>query len=813
MARNPWIFGILSTDYDLHDVRQELISMLKDKGVLVSAFETPDFPAEPDMHSHASCLSAVTRLDVAIILIDKRYGGQFFGAPDISITEKEYLTVMENGKPYLIFVTDKAWEERHTYREKLKKSGKTEEDFDREYKCTYVDKVQVIHFLEKIQRMYETNGNSNWITKYNDIVDLKRKVNGKLEGLSRYFLSRIIKRQEQRIRARKTSTSFSMSLGDIIDNNYYLEPSYEIASGNLKRLSEEPLENRIVSSLEEGASILIDGEAGYGKTTILAKSFLKHVDKLMRNNDYSMPFYLWLKSKSGSYHFDYNTYLDECFEEYLQKENYPYLNLDSVRPFFYLDGFDEIAEKLSIDEVRNVTVSEMFKYPVLLTCRKQYAHRYISSSDFANKFDIRIDVQSWTKEKAEDYIRNFCEIRGEDGEYTDKVRTLLMNSEQVSHILDSPLLVTMFLWIIEENRIDVKSVRSRVELFRDCIRMMAMREADRGFGDQITSKDAISDMILLWSYFAWLFYENKLEMRTVSVRELLQDLQRVYLPRLGERYNESLFEAVFDMAGDRVYGTFHEQFLEYLVANTLYHACMEKCDPYPEFLKYIMRPEINRNFREMWSDDTRDNKANVENALIEQYKENLGSDSNEAVSKRVHAIYHISRLASDKRQEFLDWAFRVEDNTSVKLSLYFGAIKMGNLEKEEEFYHLLISSKEYDEANRGYHLMYYTDANLGNSFPYLDDGKSPWGKTLDAFVRHFESRETAHYYLRRIDLVTMRFFIQSRNSVEPLDDSIMAQLDTLVNAPVALVLEEFRQKVISEWKEVRSIYKTLYSGQ
>ena len=57
----PWVIGVLSTDYDLHDSRDAIIRELKKENVIVSAFELPDFPGEPDKHSHDACLTALKR--------------------------------------------------------------------------------------------------------------------------------------------------------------------------------------------------------------------------------------------------------------------------------------------------------------------------------------------------------------------------------------------------------------------------------------------------------------------------------------------------------------------------------------------------------------------------------------------------------------------------------------------------------------------------------------------------------------------------------------------------------------------------------
>ena len=85
-----WNIGIISTDYDLKEERR-LISSLLDKypEINVLAFERPDYPVEPFMHSHDACLNAVDLMDIAFIVINKRYGGLYIGDSSISITYAE----------------------------------------------------------------------------------------------------------------------------------------------------------------------------------------------------------------------------------------------------------------------------------------------------------------------------------------------------------------------------------------------------------------------------------------------------------------------------------------------------------------------------------------------------------------------------------------------------------------------------------------------------------------------------------------------------------------------------------------------------
>ncbi len=579
-----------------------------------------------------------------------------------------------------------------------------------------------------------------------------------------------------------------MSLGDVFRNGYYVDPEYVQESGD-PFCEDNALEESIVSTLLEHKSILIYGEAGYGKTTILAKSFLKHVERFKSDNDYNMPFYLWLKDKNANYHFDFSQYIDESFAENLNLQPYPFLDLSDISPCFYLDGFDELAEEIPSTSVKRISTSSIFSHPLLLTSRIQYVRRYLGNYDLMNHFAVQIKINKWDAEKAKGYINNFCAKKGTDKSFSERVYGLLANNSELCSLLDSPLLITMLLWVIESNRMTIpETISTRVQLFQAFLYEMAKREIHRT-GSTIGE----SDLIIIWSYFAWSVYQKKLTVEQAKMDESFYLLQKKLLPEFEIVYHPNLFEALFDIANGKIYGTFHEQFLEFLVANAFYDASLHKRDPYPEFLRYVVRPEINRYFRGIWREGTEEERKRVANNIFEQYLHNIGSDDNLSVAIRVHAIYHVSRLECEEQEERLKRAFNIENHISVSLSLYFGAIKKGQLDKEDEFFNLLLNNNQYSVANRGYHLAYYDKPNYGN-MPFQDDGGN-WPNTLHAFLRHFRSQQKEQYFLRRIDLLTMYQLMESRGSVKPVTEGIIAELERLVFNPIFSDQPEFQQKI------------------
>lgn len=677
----------------------------------------------------------------------------------------------------------------------------------REELRNYLAEKDIQIFREYLVSIAQTTKNTEELLRYLvNLLTSEAKLNAedKLDA----FLTALVKYQQGLIFNRHTSTAMGLSLRDIFSSKYYVEPPHKVESGMLESkyttLSEE-----IQDVICQGESILVYGEAGYGKTTVLAKCFLDHANKYLNGDISKVPLFLALRQKGKEYHFSLEAYLKEEWESLTNGKPFPNIDIKRISPIFYCDGFDEIAEQMSLDHLNRIKNSDIFRYPILLTCRYQYAIRYINSCSFSDKFGIRVQMDKWNAETTRRYIEGFCKIKNYSSDISQKlVRLSVESSNEITNVLDSPLLITMFLWFVEQNRMQVSpEALSLSELFRNWINELARRECEK-----LESKDNLVQTIIdVWVYSAWILYLYKVQGKNkISFDDLLEELSQRF-PPIDGKISFSWFEVMFDSNKEYIFDTFHEQFLEYMVAKLIIDACVRKEYPYPDFLKIVMRPEINRYIRTIWRECRRDDQEKIVAAIYEQYKMNLSDDAFENVFARVNAVYHIGRMQVPKQNEYLEYAFKHEKHISVLLSLYFGKIKMGDLECEEEFYNKLNDDEgAYNEANRGYHLAYYSDTLPGDELPFRDDISRGWEGTLKAFERHFNSENIGHYYLRRIDLVTMRRLIQVRGYVRPLDKEVMEELKSKIrDAQFNRRYPEYARKIEEEYNRLLYVFDEL----
>lgn len=109
MSRRPIAF-ISSTVKDLTDVREHLKERLTDAGFDVRMSEDDSFPVRPGATSHDACLHVVRTADLFVLLVGRRYGGEYPGH-NKSITWREWDEAIEAGLHPFVLVEDcvNAW--------------------------------------------------------------------------------------------------------------------------------------------------------------------------------------------------------------------------------------------------------------------------------------------------------------------------------------------------------------------------------------------------------------------------------------------------------------------------------------------------------------------------------------------------------------------------------------------------------------------------------------------------------------------------------------------------------------------------------
>lgn len=802
-----WKVAVISTYYDLEYLRGSIEPMLEELGFEVVAFERPGYPVYPIVHSHRACLLALQNADIVVLLIDKRYGGLFLGNGPESITEEEYFEAYNLGKIIISCVNIKAEQGRfelfNVAKQLVEKDIIPLNEVRNKITPGYVENWRVLDFIEKIRKA----DRDNFIVYFKDTSDLQESLKGRLKGLTSYVCHKIIKAQIESVKSTKTTT-FALSMGDVLKKGYFIEPPYEIRSGEM---SPRETVSQICDLSDRNLRIMITGGPGIGKSTLLVKSFLEHAEKCLEQKSERIPFYLSLRGLGPNYHFDFEQYIKESCQQNLGKVIYPVFEKNDVNTVFYIDGFDELAEQSSDFDLQKVIRSEFFSSPFIVCSRTRFAEERLESSGFASQIQILIELLQWEKERSWRYIEKFCDLR-EKPELYDEMFRAYHETEEMKEIFENPLLLTMFLWIVEESKMTLPlDVKDQVSVYDRFIDLWIKRELARAGRNGLKITENYAEMIKrAWQLTAWKTYKGRFTFTGEAINKVQLS---EWLVSFNRGFEEVLnIPAYWDFLDIRphteeIRGMFHEQFMEHLLAKEIISCCKEERDPFPDFLKYEIRYEINKIIRALWTHEAREGIEKMLKNLWQVYEDLLTNNDASSIAIRNHTMYYIGRMPDPKAKERLKVANTMERETFVKLSIAFGLMKLENYGMEGELFEKLKNNEEWDEANRGYHLVYYGDRILKDEEPpYLDDGTKTWGRTLKNLIRHIQSKERGHIALRRIELFTIRRFIEVRGSCNPMTKEhlrvIKESIERMEDKP-----EGFLKKVEDEFYELENVFK------
>jgi len=175
MSKTTPIVFIASTCYDLADLRAELRQHLEKDGFIVRLSDDWDsgFRVNPEVNSIESCLENLRGSDVALFILDRRYGPLLGGKyGDKSATHIEFAIAIESKVKPLFFIRKRTMDEFDLWR------GNQEA-----FKPRWVDGKQceqLFKFLAEVRDLHNPQGRSNWIDLFEASPDLRLVVTKRL---------------------------------------------------------------------------------------------------------------------------------------------------------------------------------------------------------------------------------------------------------------------------------------------------------------------------------------------------------------------------------------------------------------------------------------------------------------------------------------------------------------------------------------------------------------------------------------------------------------------------------------------------------
>lgn len=759
-----WTIGIISTSFDLDNERKVVIDRLKEINFSVVAFEEPNFARNMGKEKNESCLDAYNNIDIGIVIIGDEAG--YSVDEYVSISQKEYEHIKRFFKYIFIYVKSHTW---HNY-ENL------------ETKAT----VKSAHFIDVLN-----NANGEFIHQFNDINHLIELIQGDLKGLSITLLKDIAKSQYQKLMNTKVLPSVGVSLNDHV-NKYFVEPKLHPQEDVFGKSLDVAKLYKLLTNSKTIRHFLIHGDIGSGKSMILYMNYKEHYREFEKEEEIKIPLYLSLRGKQKDYNLQ--TYIADCFEHDLGKTLFPLFSISNFSYVLYLDGLDEMHDIRSSDDISCFYNDDLFNGLSIITCRTNFYESYVQDGELSRNLDMNLSVCYW---ETDEILRYVNKIWGED---ESDIKNYILNwvAKNFNSWIKTPLMISIVCLLLKDLSLTsginliLNEIIDERTLMLKYTTIFIQREICRDQKDSRLIDDIINSVFSTLKELAWALYRQKL----ISEYTLLHDIVRN--DTLETRIAKTYFD-VKNFDGKCMYGV-HEYFIDFMVALYIFDEIKNKR---MDFLNYMLSANVNRLvLQEINGCNNGKYRKTISTNLIEAYSLSLVVEENN-IMKRTHIVYYLSRIDLENNKKYIkDILFNKENEVEVKLSICFGTVKMGDLETEEFLYNKIENDIEWDETNRGYHLLYYKDVE-GEDVPFRDKGKGNWKKTFNALKNHI-CDEKQYYYLGRIDLQILKKFYLTHgdegalvfNTIEEFEKCIIKKWDSS---------NDFGKKVIEEWQCLKKI--------
>jgi hypothetical protein len=153
-----------STCYDLTDLRAEVEKFLTDKGHTLMLSDRSSFHVDLGKHRHDVCIDNVGKCDFFVLVIDSRYGAEYYKDKSISITWAEFREAMRTGRQAIALVRREVFNERQSCRHN-QKAGNPFTPF-------FADNIKTFDLMDEVQR----HESGIWMQPFDNSLNVKEKL-------------------------------------------------------------------------------------------------------------------------------------------------------------------------------------------------------------------------------------------------------------------------------------------------------------------------------------------------------------------------------------------------------------------------------------------------------------------------------------------------------------------------------------------------------------------------------------------------------------------------------------------------------------
>lgn len=772
-VNKSWAVSLISTDLDLHEKRSAVFDRLRDLSFRPVAFEKKDFPVQSKLHSHDVCLKAIETMDIVLLLVDWRYGELYRGVGPKSITEMELDRAMELGKPIISCVAKTAWDARNFAKIDITKVSSSRSLSLTEAKNTfepiYFKGWAQVDFLDKLQYM----DRDQYLIFFESTHDLLLQIENRLSMISIDICRELVYQQIKWLQCQRSTSGLFTSLGGIGASSLHVKPPARIQwSGRKFRNISQALK----SLATQDVTMLVMGGPGMGKSVSLSRAFQQHAQKALREYTFRLPFFVSLRGVGVFYHFQLEKYIEDSLKEFMGKSTYPLMNLRELRPVFYFDGLDECPIEPSKGDIANFAKSEMLRYPFVMAVRDAFARRIFDrSNQLGSQFKVLCELLHWSKVEAKMFIENHEDFLIGDPDRIQWLLAYVHAAQGNDPIIESPLLLSLLLWLCTQpDWVFLKNQKTGLAtLFAAFLNCWARRELERVLKSQAIGKetDELSECLLnSWESAAWIIWDARRKQFYLQLESLKKEVVML-TPEGSKVINHPSFTSLLSVGdqSQQVVGMVHEQFIEYLIARSFAKGCLGSDFPLRNYLEHQLNADATRFVKSIWENFTTKELISTLDCLELLALKSREESDKKALMIAANCTYYISRIpAPESSKKVLQRLLSGETRIYVRNGILFALVRLGDEQAEEILYKSINSCKEANSINRGLHLEYFKDSTPDETrVPPLDDGIEDWGLCLNGLMSHLDNFNERMCRTRRIDLLTIRSFLESRTSLGP----------------------------------------------
>jgi hypothetical protein len=618
-----------------------------------------------------------------------------------------------------------------------------------------------------------------------DPDDLCAKLESALGTVATILLSRHGVSVTARIEKVRNPLS-TLSLQDLYSHGMILPPPAHALSG--PDVTSAVWED-VAKSLMDRKSVLLIGDPGLGKTTASVFTF-KEVLRLSASSllASAVLYASWLEL--ASLPGDAGELIRRILGQTDQKEPWPErLPLPELQYVFVLDGLDEAVDR---SRASDCVVAIGGEYPIFVSCRRGDYERSFGAINSC--FNRIVELRPWGDAEIERYVAALESSGFARG--ADLIRQWRRLGARPD-ILSFPLWLSMIAFLGQDGcEISGAPFQTQpldeYELLSRCSDAVARRETTR-------QRAGIqpADLFNWWAEIAWAVHTARREKRALPETDLLRIV--------GRDANSPSFLAVaslLNVSRNSVHGYFHEVFQEYWLAFYLTQRILT--EPEPKTLVQVLmyqRSVVTNKLLRMGL--LKNDVPTVARRLREAF---WGAElaASRSVFVKNQLVYLLGRIDGEggSTRSFLRNIWTSSENPVVRHSAAFALTMVGEEEVERQFYQLLLTSNDDDAINRGYHLYYYGDVDIQEEdVPRPDDGSCIAVLTLRQLARRLGRCESRHLRLRRIELLTVRRFLETGRK-PPADSDLRARVVDVLGSKVRAFGDEFAQGIRVEGTRV-----------